>query len=324
MIAFKELSQEILKHIRAKNSVSRMDGILSLGNGQYLRWESGQVEIKWDDFILICKKMNVPMARSLHESLLYSGNIFHYDSIIQACVGKTSQDTLGKQLGVTRYTVNRWMNRKASPTLTQILQILQFSTTKLPLFIETLVGANNLPSFKEHEKQNKSGLGLIQEMPWISGVLCSLELQGYHQLPEHKTSWIAHKIGMNEAVTESTLKALENYELIKWNGHHYEVTLNEINPSVLKERARDLLLYWLNKNIEAITHSYPSPDRKSLSSYHIFSADTKTAEDIKKLYVDFTKDLAILLSKEINEREHIYSFTLSMIHFDEYQKIQNL
>lgn len=320
MISFLTLSQELLEHVRSKRSHSGMDSYLNLGSGQYLRWESGDVEIKWDDFVLVCKKMSYPIAEALRESLSYTGNPFNYDLIIAACVGKTSQETLGKQLDVTRYTVNRWVNRKASPTLTQILRILHSATTKLPVFIKALIGGDQLRSFESYLAQTDSMLGLIQEMPWISGITCALSLDEYKCLPEHSHSWLTQKLGIPESTIELSVVAMERHGLLHWNETHYELTLNEINPSVLKEKAKDLLIYWMTKNLEAVSHSYPSPDKKSLSSYHVFSVDHATADAIKSLYRGFTNDLALLVNKGMDNPEHIYSFTLSMIHFDDHKK----
>lgn len=320
MISFEELACEILTVIRKKNSTSRMDTLLNLGHGQYQRWESGRVKIKWEDFTHICKKRHFPLGKALQESLGYKGNPFHYDAIVKAASGTSSQENIAKKLDVTRYTVNRWLNQKASPTLVQMLELFHFGTTKLLVFIHELTLSAELSSIKTYVEKTDHSLSLVQDMPWMSGVLCALNLSEYKGLPRHDSRWLAEKLAMSTAEIERTIIALEKHGLIVHSGMHFKVTLDEFNPAVLKERARDLLLYWMQRNTKAITEHYPSPDKKSLSSYHIFAVDRETASDIKKLYVDFTKELSILVNKGMQRPEGLYSFVLSMVDFDEFTK----
>jgi hypothetical protein len=316
-LSFDVLSCDLLKTIRDKRSFADMDRLLKLGSNQYRRWESGKVQIKWDDFVIVCKQCQVPLKQSLEVALKYKGNPFQYQDIIKICIGKSNYNVIAKNLKVSRFVIQRWMACKNSPSLKQMLQIIYYGTTRLSTFVKAITADKASNHAKDYLEKNEIFLQLLEEAPWLDGLMCALDLQAYKNLPVHDVNWLSQFLKMPVNIITKSLEQLEAVEFIKKGGSHYKTQAFDVDPSVLNVKAKRLLSYWMNRNLEAIGVNYPSVERKSLSSYHVFNVNTETAAAIKNLYIDFTKNLALLITNGQSHSSEVYAMTISMINFEE-------
>jgi DNA-binding HxlR family transcriptional regulator len=316
-ISYPSLAKDLMKAIRHEKTFVEIERISGLGKNQYSRWEKGLVLIKWDDFVKVAKASQIPIKVALEKTLGYKGNPFRYDLIITACCGRSPQNLIGNHLKVSRFVVGKWLKGKTCPSLAQMLQIIQLGTTRLSVFIEAFSGNQNLPSFAAYLGLTQKTLQLLEHRPWASGVLSLLDRSDYHEMSRHDDAWIAARLGISQQMVRETLRVLQEFGLIEKKQDHFHSTLKEIDPSVLKLKAKDLLLYWVDRNERAIQKNYPSSERKSLSSYQIFSVNRKTAQDIKDLYIEFVKQTAVLIHNGQKNSTETYSFIMSMINFDE-------
>ena len=60
---YQQLAEQIVRHLRGDITQRQLSANLGFTFNQVGKWESGATQIKWDDFLYLCKILEVPIEK---------------------------------------------------------------------------------------------------------------------------------------------------------------------------------------------------------------------------------------------------------------------
>src|SRR6185503_7302893 len=129
-------------------------------------------------------------------------------SWLKGLVRDRQQAELGRQLGVNRNTVARWLTGDTEPRVPQLLALVEATTQRALDFLAELVEPGRVPSVAAAHADLQRQRSLAYSRPWAHAVLRALELEQYRALERHTPGFLAACTGIGVEEEEQCLEAL--------------------------------------------------------------------------------------------------------------------
>lgn len=225
--------------------------------------------------------------------------------------GQNSAAEIGRQLGVSRHTVGRWLRGETEPRLPVALRVIELCTRRALDFVAVFVDPGELASASEPWARLVAARELVSEQPWSAAVLLALELDRYQALPEHEPGWIARQLGIASEVEALCLDLLEQTgQIVLLDGRYSPTGVGAVD---LNSRGRGLELrrFWAGVNRER-TRSGPGCS----GAWNLFTVSSADLSRIKTLQREYYRALRTVVA-ETEAMDHLVLANMQVVVLDE-------
>jgi hypothetical protein len=265
----KGVQKQILRSVRGERSQSQVSGRMGFKFNIVHRWESGKVKVAWADFVKYCHACKVDLKKALATAILYKGAPDRADLIIARMIGKRDIGGAAKALGVSRFVLADWLNETRSPSLEQLLQIIN----KLHLlgdFTSALVDIDSVPSLTAPHRARVQRLKSSRQNPFLFATELCFELADYKKHP-HKEGFVARKLGIPIVVERALIAELKKNDAIELKDGRY-VSKESLTVSTSGDFAthKQMMDHWSRRGLEQMA-KLKEPAEDQSFNFFLFS-----------------------------------------------------
>jgi hypothetical protein len=156
---------------------------------------------------------NVPLERHNDELALADW--------LSALRGATSVKELAQRSGHSRFRIARWLAGDAKPRLPDFFRLLDAITGRLPEWVAELVDIAGVPDLVGRHEAANAARRLAFEVPWTEAILRLLDTTAYRRLRRHRSSFLAHALGIADDEVDACLGRLLVADVIEKRGARY-------------------------------------------------------------------------------------------------------
>ena len=213
--------------------------------------------------------------------------------LLQDLRGDATLVELARRTGHSRFALNRWLRAKADPTLPEFLTLIEYTSRRLLDFVAAFTDPEGLPSARAAWRLLQGARQAAYDEPWSHAVLRALELDEYRALPAHEPGWIARRLGISDALEQSSLDILLRSGQAQPSGGRYEPTqIQSVDTRADPERARALRASWAAVGVERLRAGAPG-----LLSYNLGMVSRSDLERIERLQRAHYKKIVNLIAE---------------------------
>jgi hypothetical protein len=199
---------------------------------------------------------------------------------------------LAQATGFNRFALSRWFRGTSSPTLPQLLALLEATTHRVLDFIAAFTDPLRLPCLCEAWRVHLASRNAAFDAPWSHAVLRALELDEYARVDAPEEGWLARRLGIPEAEEQRCLGLLSESRQIKRVRNHWVVDEQAtVDTGQDAARARELRRFWLAEALQRFDGG-----ARGAFGYNLFTVSNKDYEALKLLYVQFFENMRHLVA----------------------------
>lgn len=297
---FQQLQMELVRALRGTLSQQELSAKLGFRFNQVYRWESGQLNIRWKDFLSVCNCLTVDLKGSLEMFMDQSLNRLDAAFVIKSLKGMHSVDVLAKQLQRPKRVLNRWLLGQSEPYLKDVLQVFYITTSSVLEFSTVLAGQQPLPSFAKEIAQRKREREFHFRNPEFASLIRVFEFTEYEQLKTHSSAFIAGKINLKVADVNRLMDEALELGLIEKVKRKYKIVNKSLSTRGDLTGRKAILDYWMRRQIDGIQSMDALRQDQLCSSYCIFTTNQVTYDKIDELRSQFYRAMIGLLHHDDN------------------------
>jgi transcriptional regulator with XRE-family HTH domain len=290
---YPQIAQEILKRIRGSRTQIETSRILGFHYNQYHKWESGDRQIKWDQFIMVCEAFQVQIEGTLRYMLLYilkkfdPANAPDILSQFLKISGRNDLDVLARRLHTHQSSIRRWLNGSVMPDLGTVLQFFDLEKDFLDAFIRRIFEvAPGEATYSKSANIEEARLQFFSFFPWGLVILAALEVQQFQNLKSEKLPELARFVGIDNEILKMSLSLMVRLGIVEIEKECYQLKIHFFNLNNLnKEELVRPCQYWTEKidrrmKIREMGGGDRLPPKTLLFSDYRMVSITKESEDL--------------------------------------------
>ena len=205
--------------------------------------------------------------------------------------GTTPIAELAKTLGVSRFTVSRWLNGHSQPVLNELFAYVEAASLRLLDFLALWVDPAELPEVAEAWSQLVRARRLGYEHPSSHGVLRALETRAYAKRPSINT--LCRLLGMEAHDVTEHLRALQQSGQVVRRGKRLLPSLvQNVDFRADPIAAQRVKAFWAN--FAADRTKQPRP---GLFAYNLFAVSSGDLHRLQALQRAYLREMHTIIAK---------------------------
>lgn len=172
------LCKEVLVSLRAQHSQQWLSRKLGYSFNKVYRWESGEDEFYWSDFVAYCESLKKPLDIVFEKVFRFRNVSTHLSQFLEGLFSDRSANLVAKQLGESRYKVQRWMTGESKIPLRSFFQTLDDFTPNLTTFVFSLFPEAHFLTLKKRKIEEDVAERLALDYPYFESILRAVEILG--------------------------------------------------------------------------------------------------------------------------------------------------
>jgi DNA-binding transcriptional regulator YiaG len=249
-----QLTTDILRVLRGKRSRAQFSRVLGYKSNVVFDWESGRRAPSALSILRALQRtghdLRAVLGTFLGPSLVWPRRLSPASKegvmlLSNTLKGNATIIQVSALLGVSRFTVSRWLKGQTELEFAQLLAWIDKASLRLLDFVAALMPPEQLPSVAAAWERLALARELAYEAPWSHAVLRALELSDYQALPAHRPGFLAARLGISVADEERYLGLLRRAGQVSWRNKHFVVgqsgTVDTRRDPV---RSRALRAFW--------------------------------------------------------------------------------
>lgn len=309
---YMNLQRDILVSLRGNKTQSELNEKLGFSFNKVYRWEKGRTHISWEEFVKLCAVLQVNLEPCLNECYSYYDDVCNPALLVQHFVGRNRQVDVAQHISTSRYTLSRWLSGSSSPTLDQMLSLMDYGSVDFLRFVEKLTHNSKLPSIEEKLREDHIQLKMFNKYPWMSSLLSAIDLDLYKKNPSDE--FLSEKSKIPLSVMKDAIEDLSRSGLLEWNGKYWETRVKRISFRGSPESQKRMARYVYNTVIDGVEASFEKPQMKF--SWKLFSMNQKSYEKMLHKYTEFFNELGTLIDASQEGADKIYLFSVGIVDYD--------
>lgn len=297
---YPRLAAELLRALRGKRSQGAFARRLGYRSNVSHNWENMRAAPSAARTFWIARRLGVDLGKSLARffrmppSWLERADLTTREGVatlLEELKGGHSIVSLAAALGVSRFTVTRWLNASTEPRLPEFLEFVERTTLRLLDFLSLFVDPEALPSVRARWLAMQQARSLAYAEPWSQAVLRALETQAY-RAGRHSTFALARALGLEPSEIERALSLLEQSRQIRWDGERWQIeTVQALDIGRDREAARELRAWWGRVGVERARAG------ASGMVYNLFGVSRVDLERLRLLQKRYVAELRDIVSE---------------------------
>lgn len=229
---YQSIVSEILLSLRGGRSSAELSKLLGYQYNQVNRWETGEKQLRWDEFCHYCQTLNIPISKILSDIFQYEqtdplGFLAHLSANQYPIY---SIQNLADKLHRHPSAIRRYLDGSIFPDLEFVLAFIDLDINRLAYFLTAIFPTNYSSKLRA---EIESGLKLANaeaENPIAAGIEGWIATTAYKALEEHSDEFIAERVGTTATEVQSILpKMLQAGTIIKTVNGKFAVNYDTIN-----------------------------------------------------------------------------------------------
>lgn len=292
----KEMRSELLKAVREGKSQSWVNNRLGFSSNKVAKWESGEVDVSWPDFVSLCEVCDKNLEKPFYKILGFNQDIQSTSQLIAHLCNKVARAEVIKLLQISDSKFSKMIHGKTDPKLLEILQLVDYHH-ELSYLLSNIVNNENCPLIRERFLFTQRWLKLFSEYPMAMPILSILISDTYKKSDQHRYGDIAQALQIDESVERDVFEQLSLHQLVKFENNKYHPIHKRIllNTGGVSAEDKSLSLkikrFWLQKSLDLTLKD----DKKHNLGYMIFSCSTEAYDEVnrkvKQCYLEVRKIL---------------------------------
>jgi transcriptional regulator with XRE-family HTH domain len=282
---------QLLKSLRGDRSQNYLSRKLGYRFNQVYRWETGHTKIPWPSFVRLCQICKIDLGATLKNTLGFVEKPERCDLLVKNITAPASQSYMSKKVGVSRFVLSHWISGRTTPSLDDILRLVDKVTFALVEFVGGIAKIDTIPALRKDFEKREARKRILVRYPFLEAALACLELVDYQRLKKHQEGFISDRIGISLEEEKKLLSELKQVGTLLFKEGRFvfnESALENFDIRGDFQAVKGIKKYYIeratNKLLKASENS-----RKDLFIYYTFSVDEKAAAQINKEAVEFLK-----------------------------------
>lgn len=229
---YQAIVSEILLSLRGGRSSAELSKLLGYQYNQVNRWETGEKQLRWDEFCHYCQTLNIPITKILADIFQYSqpdplGFLAHL-SANQFPI--YSIQSLADKLHRHPSAIRRYLDGSIFPDLELVLAFIDLDTNRLAYFLSAIFPTTYSSKLREEIEASLKLAQAESENPIAAGIEGWIATEAYKALEKHSDEFIAERVGITAAEVQNILpKMLKAGTLIRTANGKLAVNYDTIN-----------------------------------------------------------------------------------------------
>jgi len=301
-LGYSQIAQEILTRIRGSRSQIEVSRLLGFRYNQYHKWESGHRQIKWDQFIQVCKTFQIQIHEALRRLLLFvekdfeSANASEVLSQLLKIHGHDDFEVLARRLHTHPSSIRRWLSGSVVPDLGTVLQIFDLERDFHP----------------KSANIEEARLQFFSYFPWGLALLAGLEVEKFKDLKSDQFPELARLVGIPVNVLIKSLSVMVQLGIVELKQERYHLKLHFFNLSNLNQiDMQRPNQYWTEKVhsrlriLEQEGADRLPPKALYFSHYRMMSITKESLDQVNKAMAEFVGKLQAIHANQTGPREQV-------------------
>lgn len=298
-IDFNLLGRELLRSVRGGLSQSALSRKLGYRGKQIHRLEAGERTVTWDIFAKACAVCGRDLRRSLRGRILAAEDPLDSAAVVTSIIGAVRLSMLAKDTGLSRFSLIRWREGRATPPLAVILQLIDYCQFNLFEFLGSLVDPDTLPSVKDAHQLRQRRKDIYYRFPETAAVIVCLQLDDYKTLPRHQIGFVAEKIGLSIEEERTILAELEDVGRIQLIDGRYVPTTDSVDLAGSdKVGIHRFMSFWLRRLLTFYDGAGDWTDSSSRFGMEVFAVNDELKAMVKEEFRTFQKRVRGMLHQQ--------------------------
>jgi transcriptional regulator with XRE-family HTH domain len=199
--------------------------------------------------------------------------------LMETLRGQAKVTDIARQMGVSRFTVGRWLAAQGEPSLAELFHFVEVTTLRLLDFVAQLTDPGALDSVGDAYRRLTMARELAYDAPWSHAVLRTLELADYRCLSRHRVGFVAELLGISLEEERTYLEQLEDAGQVRLVDGRYEVIESgTVDTRSDPEKSRELRAFWTD-----VAAGRLRSGAEGEFSFNLFSVSLSDLERLKDL-----------------------------------------
>lgn len=209
------VAREVLRALRGPRSQVQLARRLGYSSNPVAEWEGGRRWPTAAEVLRICRLTGVDVEGSVARFHPQAAAAFgpaeapQVGAWLAALHGDRSIADLARQVGQSRSTVSRWLAGHTAVRWPDFLEVVDAITGRLPDLVAEWVPIAAVPSLQARFEQGQHARRLLFDHPWATAILACLQTTRFAGAPTPSAAAVAEALGLDEAVVQRCLEALE-------------------------------------------------------------------------------------------------------------------
>jgi hypothetical protein len=126
----------LVREVRGARSQGYVNRRLGFRFNQVTKWERGTKRVLWRDFVALCTVCQTDLAGALASAVAFTGPSHDAPALVRHLLAGQGRQFARRTF--SRSTIGRWLQGALSPSLSQVLQLMEASPERRAAFVAAL------------------------------------------------------------------------------------------------------------------------------------------------------------------------------------------
>ena len=295
----KVVTRQLLRAIRGKRSQTAFSRRLGFRGNAVAAWEAGRRSPRASMFLQACNRVGIDTYQAFqrfHQSSADLVSTLSDQAIamwLESLRGRTPIHELAARMGVSRYSVSRWLRGLAFPRLPEFLLLVEGMTGRVSDWVAELVPIAEVPALQEIHNRRLAAKNLAFEEPWTEVILRIFETTAYRNLAQHQEGYIAGVLGIDLLTEQRCIERMLCADVIHLDSNHLFIGESmTVHTQSTPEQTLKLKQHW-NRVVLSRMELLREDD---IFSYNVFSVSKSDRHKVREILLATYREIRALIS----------------------------
>jgi hypothetical protein len=200
-------------------SQRQLSDLLGYTFNQVGKWESGATQLKWDDFLQVCKTLGISIENAFwNEFPTPEPALTSLSTLRSLSLHFASGACLDKQM---RKSMEKWLSGKSVPDFAEVLRFMGGRITLMLTWLSEIVDCSQIPSLCEANKVYFARSQEIFKTPDAMLIYSALYLDAYQLSESHDEELLTELTACSLTQIRQVIQALHLNRFVHFDGNKY-------------------------------------------------------------------------------------------------------
>jgi DNA-binding transcriptional regulator YiaG len=310
-IDFTCAAREILQVLRGELSQRELSKKLGYTFNQVGKWESGVTQIKWDDFLQVCKALNAPLERAFSNEF-----ITPEPELTSLVTLKTLSNHFSagiEQDKKTRASMKKWLSGNSAPDLAEVLKFMASRIALMLKWLSALIDCNQVPCLREANDLYFARSNAAFRNPNADLIYAALSLDAYQKLDHHDDHLLTTHTSCSLTQIRQIINDLHLNGFIQFDGKKYiPISHTETHSSQWETICQMTTMATQRYSVESpLSQQIPHMDFYfSVATSRVVPLSTQGSKTVRDLIWKYQSELLEVIKRDQLPKHHLLNIIL--------------
>lgn len=310
-IDFAGAAREILQVMRGELSQRQLSDKLGYTFNQVGKWESGATQLKWDDFLRVCKILGISIENAFWREFLTPVPEPTPLSTLKALSYHFSAGTsLNKQM---RKSMDKWLSGKSIPDFAEVLRFMGNRISLMLTWLSEIVDCSKIPSLYEANNLYLARSQAVFRTPDAMLIYSALSLDAYQKLECHNEELLAEHTTCSPTQIRQVIQALHLNGFVHFDGKKYiplpHSEAHSRNWEAISRSTQKAALRYSVEPFSCAQNPLLSSDC-SAATARVIALSAQGSRSMRDLIWKYQSELGEIIKRDKSPRQHLVTVIL--------------